>query len=143
MELPAYVSSFVIRRTGERKYVCNRCPVVDHHGDYTAILCHLSSSFHKNRIMQHEAMFCKACNKQFNFASKYAAHIKTKKHKQIVDPSLVAELKCDVCNVNFTCKADEIRHLATNKHAKNAKTDSFASKPENCVSVTVVEQNAA
>lgn len=118
--LPTFVDSWVVKRTGERHYVCRLCaPYHEDHGIEEGLRRHLSSWSHKIRIMQREALFCKVCNLQSNYPSQYKKHLNSKNHKQKENPELKLDLKCDACSVSFSCKADQQRHLETKKHMKN------------------------
>lgn len=125
MELPTYVTSWVLKRTGERRYACTLCSK-DDRGGIDGLRYHLGSRPHINKVMQQAALHCTLCNLQCKYPSVYNTHIKSKAHlqKENPQPKAIVEYKCEDCRVVFQSNKDKIRHLATKKHAKLAgKTD--------------------
>lgn len=129
MELPLYVTSWVLKRTGERRYACELCSK-DDRGGIESLLYHLGSRPHINKVMQETALHCDLCNLQCKYQSVYDKHIKTKAHlhKENPQPKAIVEYKCEDCKITFQSNKDKLRHLTTKKHAKLAKTDSVSSK---------------
>ena len=124
MEIPTYVISWVLKRTGERRYACTLCSK-DDRGGIDGLRCHLSSRPHIDKIMQQVALHCTLCNLQCKYPSVYNTHIKSKAHLQKENPELIVEHKCEDCGVNFRCRKEMERHLATKKHAKLAGENGF------------------
>jgi len=125
-ELPECIKSWLIIRTGKRKYECTLCHMEI--GDTDHMRLHLRNWFHIKKVMQQTALHCDLCNLQCKYQSVYDKHIKSKAHLQKENPQPMIEYKCDDCAVKFRCRREMERHLTTKKHAKLAKTDSVLSK---------------
>ena len=127
MELPNYVTSWVIKRTGESRHACNLCKCEV--GNTDSLRYHLKHPFHLKKVMQQVALHCSLCNLQCKYQSVYDKHITSKAHlhKENPQPKLIIQHKCEPCNVTFQSNKDKLRHLTTKKHAKLAKTDSVSS----------------
>ena len=123
-ELPICINSWLIKRTGKRKYECTLCHMEI--GDTGHMRLHLSNWFHIKKVMQETALHCDLCNLQCKYQSVYNTHIKSKAHlhKENPQPKAIVEYKCESCSVTFQSNKDKLRHLTTKKHAKLAKTDS-------------------
>ena len=127
MEIPNYVTSWVIKRTGESRHACNLCKCEV--GNTDSLRYHLKHPFHLKKVMQQVALHCSLCNLQCKYQSVYDKHIKTKAHLHKENPETIIEHKCEDCNVTFRCWKEKERHLTTKKHAKHSKTDSVSSNP--------------
>ena len=129
--LPAYIETWVLKRTGERHYLCRLCGGPnDDHGSEVFFRRHLQTTFHLNKVRHMESLYCTVCNLRFEFDSKYKRHISSTAHRHKADPSTKPVFHCDACDMPFRCRAEEIRHLATAKHRKNvSKTDSGTQPP--------------
>ena len=123
--LPECIKSWVIRRTGNRKYECKLCHMEIVNTEQLRF--HLRNGYHIKKVMQQAALHCDLCNLQCKYQSVYNTHIKSKAHLQKENPQPIIEYKCDDCAVKFRCRREKERHLTTKKHAKLAKTDSVSS----------------
>ena len=119
--LPVCINSWLIKRTGKRKYECTLCHMEI--GDTEQMRLHLSNWFHIKKVMQQTALHCDLCNLQCKYQSVYDKHIKSKAHLQKENPQPILEYKCEDCVVKFRCRREMERHLTTKKHAKHSKTD--------------------
>ena len=119
-ELPECINSWLIKRTGKRKYECTLCHMEI--GDTEQMRLHLRNWFHIKKVMQQTALHCDLCNLQCKHQSVYDKHIKTKKHLQKENPQPIVEYKCDDCAVNFICRKQMELHFASKKHTNRTKS---------------------
>jgi uncharacterized C2H2 Zn-finger protein len=134
MELPLYVTSWVLKRTGERRYTCELCSK-DDRGGIESLLYHLGSRPHINKVMQQTALHCGLCNLQCKYQSVYDKHITSKAHlqKENPQPKAIVEYKCESCNVTFQSNKDKLRHLTSKKHLHKEKPETIIEhKCEDC-----------
>jgi hypothetical protein len=123
MESLPFVESWVVKRTGERHYLCRMCGRVDEdHGTEVEFQRHLSSWPHRSKIMQREALRCTVCDIQFKYPSAIAIHRQSKAHLRKVNPEPTLELFCEPCGTHFRCQKERERHLSSKKHASNTTT---------------------
>ena len=113
-DLPECIKSWVIRRTGKRRYECKLCHMEI--GDTELMRFHLRNGYHIKRVMQQIALHCDLCNIQCKYQSVYDIHIKTKKHLQKENPQPIVEHNCDDCAVKFRCRKQLEVHFASKKH---------------------------
>jgi uncharacterized C2H2 Zn-finger protein len=118
--LPEYVKSWVIKRTGNRKYECKLCHMEIVNTEMMRL--HLRNWYHIKKVMQQTALHCDLCNLQFKFQSAYDKHINTKSHVQKENPQPAIEHKCEDCAVKFSCRKQMEIHLATKKHINQTKS---------------------
>ncbi len=112
--LPECIKSWVIKRTGKRKYECKLCHMEIVNTEQLRF--HLRNGYHIKKVMQQIALHCDLCNIQCKFQSAYNIHIKTKKHLQKENPQPIVEHNCDDCAVKFRCRKQLELHLTTKKH---------------------------
>jgi uncharacterized C2H2 Zn-finger protein len=127
--LPECIKSWVIKRTGKRKYECKLCHMEIVNTEQLRF--HLRNGYHIKKVMQQTALHCDLCNLQCKYQSVYDKHIKSKAHlqKENPQPKVIIDYKCEDCKITFQSNKDKLRHLTTKKHAKLAKTDSVSSNP--------------
>lgn len=118
--LPECIKSWVIKRTGNRKYECKLCHMEIVNTEQLRF--HLRNGYHIKKVMQEIALHCDLCNLQFKFQSAYDIHIKTKKHLHKENPQPAIEHKCEDCAVKFSCRKQMELHLATKKHINRNQT---------------------
>jgi uncharacterized C2H2 Zn-finger protein len=131
--LPKCIKSWVIRRTGKRKYDCKLCHMEI--GGTEQMRLHLSNWFHIKKVMQQTALHCDLCNLQCKYQSVYNTHIKSKAHlqKENPQPKPVIEHKCDDCKITFQSNKDKLRHLISKKHLQKEKPETIIEhKCEDC-----------
>lgn len=136
--LPPYVDTWVLKRNGERHYLCRlRGGVNDDHGDEAAFRQHLRSPIHLVKIRRMESLHCTVCDMQFRFPSLFRNHTLSKSHQQKVNPQPkpVSEFKCEPCGVVFSNQKDYARHLDTRKHMR--KINPPSEKPYFCKECSV------
>lgn len=129
--LPECIKSWVIRRTGNRKYECKLCHMEI--GGTEQMRFHLRNGYHIKKVMQEIALHCDLCNLQCKYQSVYDKHIKTKKHLQKENPQPAIEHKCDDCKITFQSNKDKLRHLISKKHLQKENPETIIEhKCEDC-----------
>ena len=117
--LPDYVETWILKRTGERHYLCRLCGRInDDHGTEAEFQRHLSSWPHRIRILKMEQFHCTVCDLQCKYQSIYNTHLKSKGHIQKVNPQPKPTYDCETCKVILRGRTEYERHNATSKHMR-------------------------